>query len=69
MAYERNFGVRTGLENRLATWANQLSMDNRFPWVGLGLIADLKCAAKQLGSDPEVMFPALRDPEPEEYDL
>jgi hypothetical protein len=45
------------LGKRLAYWANQLSHDRRYPWVGLGLIADLNCAAKQLGSDPEKMFP------------
>lgn len=84
MAYDRNFGSRTGLQNRLAYWANQLSMSTTYPWVGSGLIDDLLCASRTLGADPLALFPAMtgiesdrsppegseRVPEPaKEYDL
>lgn len=70
----RCFGKRDGLEKRLAYWARQLSMDNRYPWVGLGLIDDLKCASRELGGDPDKEYPDMREPAPEpapavEYDL
>lgn len=72
MAEERAFGLPKGLGKRLAMWANQLSHDKTLPWVGLGLIDDLKCASKMLGEDPEKIYPALRE-EPAtpvvEYDL
>ena len=77
MDYARNFGSRPGLENRLAYWANQLSMNSTYPWVGTGLIDDLLCASRILGADPLALFPAMTgiesDREPEaseaEYDL
>jgi hypothetical protein len=49
MAEEKSFGVPEGIEKRLAYWARQLSVDKRYPWVGSGLIDDLKCAAEMLG--------------------
>lgn len=52
------FGNREGIGERLAYWANQLSRDKRYPWVGTGLIDDLKCAAKLSGTDADAMFPA-----------
>lgn len=81
--YEKNraFGKREGLEKRLAMWAQQFSTDKRFPWVGLGLIDDLKCACRELGGDPDKRYigskeaprpaPAAAAPEPAkvEYDL
>lgn len=75
--YEKNrcFGKREGLEKRLAYWSRQLSNDKRFPWVGLGLIDDLKCASRELGGNPDETFPDMRkNPPPEpaaapEYDL
>lgn len=76
--YEKNraFGKPENLEKRLAMWANQLSMDKSYPWVGLGLIDDLKCACRVLGGDPDKQFPDMRKsavkPEPAksmEYDL
>lgn len=78
--YEKNraFGKRENLEKRLAMWANQLSCDRKYPWVGLGLIDDLKCACRELGGDPDKTYPdmrpAKRQPAPEsvqamEYDL
>lgn len=70
----RCFGKPEGLEKRLAYWARQLSMDKKFPWVGLGLIDDLKCACRELGGDPDKVYPDMRkNPPPEpakvEYDL
>jgi hypothetical protein len=76
--YDRNraFGKPEGLEKRLAMWANQFSTDKRYPWVGLGLIDDLKCASRMLGGDPDKRYPDMRKPEPApepakvvEYDL
>lgn len=51
------FGAPEGLPQRLATWANQLSRDKQYPWVGTGLIDDLKCAARLMGVDFDAMFP------------
>ena len=56
----RCFGKRDGLERRLAMWAQQLSTDKRYPWVGLGLIDDLKCASRELGGDPNKRYPDMR---------
>lgn len=58
------FGDEKNIEKRLATWASQLSKDRKYPWVGTGLIDDLKCAAKLLGADPDVMFPPNFVPKP-----
>lgn len=82
MAFDKDdhrcFGTREGLEKRLAMWARQLGADKRYPWVGMGLIDDLKCASRELGGDPDKVYPDMRktppaEPEPEpakvEYDL
>ncbi len=63
-----DFGNKDGIGPRLAYWANQLSRDKNYPWVGTGLIADLKCAAKQHGADYDKLYPLLvaAPPEPEE---
>jgi hypothetical protein len=58
------FGEPEGIGKRLAGWASQLGRDRKYPWVGTGLIDDLKCAAKLLGADPEVLFPSSFDPKP-----
>ena len=60
---DRCFGKPDGLEKRLAMWANQLSHDPKYPWVGLGLIDDLKCASRELGGDPDRQYPDMRKPE------
>jgi hypothetical protein len=76
----RCFGKREGLEKRLAMWARQLGMDKRYPWVGLGLIDDIKAACRELGGDPDKWYDDVRPqpkkatapaPEPKamEYDL
>lgn len=75
--YEKNraFGKPENIEKRLAMWANQLSTDKAYPWVGLGLIDDLKCACRMLGGNPDQRFPDMRKPEKAapaktmEYDL
>lgn len=69
---DRAFGKPENLEKRLAMWIAQLSTDKSFPWVGLGLIDDLKCACRMLGGDPDKRYPDMRKPEPAktvEYDL
>jgi len=71
---ERNFGVPDGIGPRLAYWANQLSRDRTYPWVGTGLIDDLKCAAKLHGADTDALYPDQfvppKPPPPApEYDL
>jgi hypothetical protein len=60
--YEKNraFGKPEDIEKRLSYWARQLSTDKNFPWVGLGLIDDLRCACKMLGGDPDLKYPDLR---------
>lgn len=69
MSYNPSFGIPEGLGRRLNTWANQLSRDKSYPWVGTGLIEDLKCAATELGAPPfDEMFPLRfepRKPEPQ----
>lgn len=56
--YEKNraFGKPENIEKRLAMWVAQLSTDKAFPWVGLGLIDDLKCACRMLGGDPDARY-------------
>ena len=69
---DRCFGKRPGLEKRLAMWAAQLGSDKTLPWVGLGLIDDLKCACRELGGDPDKRYvgtKAAPKPAPVEYDL
>jgi len=59
MSNERQFGIPEGLGRRLNTWANQLACDKRYPWVGTGLLEDLKRAAIEVGGAPpfDEMFP------------
>jgi len=60
MTADRRFGIPDGLGRRMNTWANQLSRDKSYPWVGTGLIDDLKCAARELGAPPfDEMFPLV----------
>lgn len=73
---DRCFGKPEGIEKRLAMWATQFSMDKKYPWVGLGVIDDLKCACRMLGGDPDKTYPDMRKPAPKaapqpatEYDL
>lgn len=73
---DRCFGKPEGIEKRLAMWVTRFSMDKSFPWVGLGVIDDLKCACRMLGGDPDKTYPDMRKPAPKaapqpatEYDL
>ena len=62
MAYESPYGkADKDLGKRLAYWANQLSHDRRYPWAGLGIIDDLKCAAGLLGSEADTLYPRLME--------
>ena len=69
----RVFGKPENIEKRLAMWAAQLSMGKSLPWVGLGLIDDLKCACRMLGGDPDKRYVGSKTapkPAPKaEYDL
>lgn len=71
-----SFGRPEGIERRLAMWAKRLGMDKTLPWVGMGMIADMKCACAMLGGDPEngVPMPTMAPKMPPstqstEYDL
>lgn len=72
----REFGKPENIGKRLSMWAHGLSTDSRYPWAGLGLIDDLKCASRLLGGEPDKQYPDMRTPEPKpepakatEYDL
>ena len=76
--YEKNraFGKPENIEKRLAMWVSRFKHDKAYPWVGLGVIDDLKCACRMLGGDPDKQYPDMRtNPPPEpakpapEYDL
>jgi hypothetical protein len=75
MSDDRAFGQPENIEKRLAMWVAQLSMNKSLPWVGLGIVDDLKCACRMLGGDPDKRYPDMRKskpPEPAkvtEYDL
>lgn len=56
------YGAREGLADRLERWAEQLGTDKKYPWIGTGIIADLKTAADALNGKPET-------PKTVEYDL
>lgn len=76
MSSDRSFGQPDGLARRLNTWANQLATNKSFPWVGTGLLDDLRKAAELLGAPaytemfPErqyVVKPKLDEPEEDEF--
>jgi hypothetical protein len=46
------YGSTDGLPDRLLEWVDRLGRDKHFPWVGTGLLADLKTAAAELIRDP-----------------
>jgi hypothetical protein len=50
--YVSPHGQAAGLPERLDKWVNDLSRDSRYPWAGLGLIADLKASAALLRGEP-----------------
>lgn len=53
----RCFGKEEGLGKRLAMWANSLGRNKMYPWLGLGIVDDLKAAARKLGTDPDKLYP------------
>lgn len=59
-AKNRPFGKPENIEKRLAMWVNGLCTDKSLPWVGLGLIDDLKQACRMLGGDPDKIYPDTR---------
>lgn len=70
MTYESPYGKRLGLRERIADWVEQLGTDKTLPWVGLGLIADLRLVAEVL---PEKLEPGaefdMTKPKIVEFDL
>jgi hypothetical protein len=44
-----------GLSDRLRDFVDRLGRDKTLPWVGLGLIADLKAAADEIDGKPEIV--------------
>jgi len=64
MIYESPYGKPEGLRDRLAEWVKRLSEDPALPWIGLGLIADLNEAVRQLGSSEITLvdWPAIAEP-------
>lgn len=73
----RCFGKPEGIEKRLAMWVTRFSTDRSIPWVGMGVVDDLKCACRMLGGDPDKKYPDMRKNPPSapapvptvEYDL
>lgn len=65
--YISPFGKQEGLSARLDKWATDLSKHTH-PWLGLGLIADLRAAAAVIDGRPVPVDPNEEKPEPE-YDL
>lgn len=67
--YVRPFGKPEDIEKRLVAWRRQLGMDKSLPWVGLGLLDDLVCAAKMLGADVSEFEEPDKDQSTLEFDL
>jgi len=72
--YVSPFGKEEGLSARLDKWASDLGKNTSYPWVGLGLIADLKAAAAVIDGRPVPVDPINQEkPEepapPMEFDL
>lgn len=56
------YGSREGLTDRLDDWIERMCKDKSLPWMGMGLIADMKIAVAVLRGEPE------KKPD-QEYDL
>lgn len=62
----RAYGQPRGLGKRLADWADRMGRDKSLPWAGLGILEDLKLAAKALNK--REWLEALRlSPDPEAH--
>lgn len=46
------YGSREGLAERLNEWATQLGRDKKYPWIGTGIIDDLRAAASAINGEP-----------------
>lgn len=66
MTYDRRYGQREGLPERLGAAAENLARNKSLPWLGLGLYEDLLAAAAALKGQP---VPAARPTKTQEYDL
>ena len=56
MPPDRKYGKHEGLRERLLDWANRMSNDKSWPWVGLGIIDDIELAASLLPDPPMQEF-------------
>jgi len=65
MTYESPYGKAEGLADRMDKWAERASKDKTLPWIGLGIIADMRAAAATIRGEP---LPGS-DTEQMEYDL
>ena len=48
--YESPYGRAAGLAARLSEWITRVGQDRTLPWVGLGLVGDMRMAVKFLSS-------------------
>lgn len=66
MTYMENrpYGKPEGLADRLLEHIDRLGTDKQLPWVGLGLIDDLRCASEQLRGPTRAHKPAAYTPPP-----
>lgn len=53
MTYDRQYGKREGLAARLLEHIERLGKDKTLPWVGLGLIDDLRAASAAISGKTE----------------
>lgn len=53
MTYDRQYGKREGLAERLIEHIKRLGTDRTLPWVGLGLIDDLYAASAAISGKAE----------------
>lgn len=52
MAYVNPHGRSPGISNRLRAFANGLCTDRKYPWMGTGLVDDLRAAAALIDGVP-----------------
>lgn len=53
MTYDRKFGQKDGLADRLDAHAERLAKDKSTPWLGMGLYDDLRAAASVIRGKPQ----------------
>lgn len=70
MTYISPHGKAAGLSKRLLKFAETLASDKRYPWLGLGLIDDLRAAAAIVeGKEPPPTLDEIETAEQLEWDL